>query len=412
MDNDVRSVVTAESTSTHQITSVGIPSGLSLSGCDWHPSISDQQAIANVVIAKIISFMQWDTLTPNISGITLSSLVANPTVFVNDSAHDVSFSTKATDPDGTISSVTLNLSLLGGPSAVAMTKSGDNFTYTFRTAPGLGAGAKTVTATATDNAGNTKSTSTKVTVSNPPGTLTVLNIYTDAKTYPGFSETAMSSVAPKEMTTGASEGTHCFKVTFSLNNWWDDFGFVVNNWNGSFNLTGYDTIAFDIKGPSLKGVTMSFNMQAGDNSGEGVDLNGLSADSYVTMKIPLSNFSSLGLSSITSLYFGLSGLENGSGTAYVDNIKVFSGSGSLTARISRDVIVATKPGKINYVNTVGRTMNIYTTGSGTLKIFNIAGEIVNQIYVSQTQNHVWTAHTAGLYMITMENNCSQKVVLK
>ena len=45
------------------------------------------------------------------------------------------------------------------------------------------------------------------------------HVYTDAGTYPGFTPSAMMTVAPVEISTGASEGTLCYQHAFSLTNW-------------------------------------------------------------------------------------------------------------------------------------------------------------------------------------------------
>ncbi len=90
-------------------------------------------------------------------GISINNFAASPaTILHDDQPQQVTFSADVTDEaPGTIQSVTLNLSNIGGNSAVSMSKSGDTYSYTY-TVSGQSMGGKTVFITAEDDEGNTE----------------------------------------------------------------------------------------------------------------------------------------------------------------------------------------------------------------------------------------------------------------
>jgi lysophospholipase L1-like esterase len=62
-DRCVQQVVAAETTSLghKKVFFAAYPQLLTLTGCDWHPSVSDQALIANSILAKIMAVTGWDT---------------------------------------------------------------------------------------------------------------------------------------------------------------------------------------------------------------------------------------------------------------------------------------------------------------------------------------------------------------
>ena len=62
-EDNVKRVV-SEQNSEHnhpKVYAVQYPSSLALTGCDWHPSIEDNEKIADVLISTIIEQLNWDT---------------------------------------------------------------------------------------------------------------------------------------------------------------------------------------------------------------------------------------------------------------------------------------------------------------------------------------------------------------
>jgi hypothetical protein len=63
MDNNLKQIVTAETTSFNhkKVYYAEFPQSLAMSGCDYHPSLADDQAIAKALIASLIKNIGWDT---------------------------------------------------------------------------------------------------------------------------------------------------------------------------------------------------------------------------------------------------------------------------------------------------------------------------------------------------------------
>lgn len=63
MDNNLKQIVVAETTSINhkKVYYAEFPQSLAMSGCDYHPSLADDQAIAKAIAASIIKNIGWDT---------------------------------------------------------------------------------------------------------------------------------------------------------------------------------------------------------------------------------------------------------------------------------------------------------------------------------------------------------------
>jgi hypothetical protein len=74
-DRCIQQVVAAETTSLghKKVFFAAYPQTLNLTGCDWHPSVSDQALIVNSILAKIMAVTGWDT-----TGISVGSCAGSP----------------------------------------------------------------------------------------------------------------------------------------------------------------------------------------------------------------------------------------------------------------------------------------------------------------------------------------------
>jgi poly(3-hydroxybutyrate) depolymerase len=271
------------------------------------------------------------------TGITVSAITASPSILPAGGSSSVTFSATIT---GTATGVTIDLSSIGGSNGVAMSGgAGGVYTYVTTVSPEVAPGKKSIPIHAI-NAIGIKDAFANLTISAPAQATSSVNIYTDAQSYPGFGGAGMSHAAPVEIATGGSEGSKCYDFACTLSNWWDDFGFAVNNWAGFFDFANADTLAFDVKGPTIAGATIQFSLQAGTIMSV-PKIIPASVSAWKTIKVPLSpirDYQGLNLSGITALYFGLSGVQTGTGHVYVDNIKILTNIGPAANQIKKTVL--------------------------------------------------------------------------
>lgn len=303
-----------------------------------------------------------------VTGITVSTFTASPSTILNTSANTILFSATVS---GTVTGVTIDLGSLGGANGVAMTAgTAGAYTYSFQAASGVVSGVKSVALHAANTIG-TKDAFVSVTVNAPAQATTTIPIYTDAQIYPGFGPVGMSHSAPVEISTGASEGTKCYDYAFTLANWWDDFGFAVNNWSGVFDFSNGDTLEFDVKGPTIANGTVNFSFEEGSQLSTPNVITASAA--WKTIKVPLAPLliQGLDLSKISALYFGISGAQTGTGHVYVDNIR----------------LIELLPSSVNHGLTA--THRSIANASGcTIAIYSLKGQKIQTVMIPATPNSV------------------------
>jgi hypothetical protein len=335
------------------------------------------------------------------SGLSIGALTASPSSVVNDQANDITFSVTATDDNGTVSSVTLDLSQLGGGSSVAMTGSGGGaYTYTHTLAQSASTGTKSVTATATDNDSNQKTASTTVSVSAPGPVETTQDVYTDANPLNAGVGWAGNGTAT-EISTGAVEGVNCIEFTFTIADWWAGFGIAFNNWNTTIDATGYETLRMSIKGGGGLSGVVGFGY--GDGSDTGQDGFGIpSTADWTTVDIPLTHYTNQGyaVTDISSINIVMTG-QSGSGTFYIDDVKLVS-TGGTPVTIGGCSQSSPRTGMLRLTLGGDRVLGVSARTAGTLRVYDLAGKAVGTARVSPSTAQ-WTLPAAGTYFVQLSN---------
>ncbi|MFN3404300.1 MAG: T9SS type A sorting domain-containing protein [Cytophagaceae bacterium] len=270
----------------------------------------------------------------NNTGLIINSASANPSSISNASTTEVNFTVNATD-DGSITSVKLNLSALGGPSSVDMSAgSSNNYLYSYNVTSGLATGTKTVSVTVTDNNGNTKTAEITIQVSSPRS---VIDIYTDASTK--IVDKWAGGGTLTEKSGSAYEGNKYYEFTYTASGWWAGFGWNFDNWGGSapVNAAGYDSLL--IAYSSSNGASVVVQLVGDGNVASGT-VTLPASETYSKVKIALSEFGSIDLSKITGLNISASPTtETGSGLIKVDDVTLVKlNVVSSTPTISEDMI--------------------------------------------------------------------------
>lgn len=247
------------------------------------------------------------------SGTTITGSVS-PSAVYNNTSTPVVFSATATD-DGSVSSVNIDLSSIGGSSAVSMNAAGgNNYTYDYTVPVGIATGAKNINVSVTDNMGNVTTKPIVLTV-NPY--MTYLNIYTDNNS---MINGAWGSVA-EQSNAGAIEGIKDYLISYTISSWYAGIGLNISNWSSSYakDFSGYDSLQISYLGTVGAG-NASISLSTASGSTKSVSLPSVS--SYTTLSIPLSSFTGGDLSKVTELDISFGGIASGSGTLRVDNIKL------------------------------------------------------------------------------------------
>ncbi len=282
-----------------------------------------------------------DTITfravPDGGDITLSlssgtSVVgsATPSSFVNTAATLVKFAVEVVSTKSiTVTSVKINLSSVGGGSAVNMTSLGNNkYEYSYTIAAGISAGSKTVTVTVVDNSPETNTTDITLTVL---PSFTYLDIYTDASsmvngTWGGVTEQSNS---------GASEGTKDYVFAYTISSYWAGAGLDICGWadSGAKDFSDYDSLQISYKGPASAGTGIAVSL-IGTASKKSTSKSLPLSAAYTTAKIGLSEFGVFDLTKVTEIAIDITGAASGAGTLKIDNIRLIK-----TASITTDVQV-------------------------------------------------------------------------
>jgi alpha-L-arabinofuranosidase len=336
---------------------------------------------------------EYDPGRVDSTGMNVSGFVATPQHVVNTQAVTVSFSITATDGDGTIASVVLDLSQLGGPASQAMT-AGANGTYSasYTVAQDFSAGQKSVVATVRDNAGNEKTRSITVSVS---GSTSYTAIYSDAETkvtytWAGDGQTT-ATTAISEITGNASEGSKSYDLAFTIGGYWAGGGIGFNQ----MDFSAQDSIILSYKGPG-SGLSVMVGLAFSDNTDTGQ--NGYQAantGSFTRVAIPMSFFTgSFPMNSVKGINFIVSGAQTGTGHIYIDDIKL-AGSGGSTANPNRTARFTKTDLKLTCN---GRMLTLANAFQGA-KVFDMKGTLVTRMNPAQSGISRKLLPSAGAYTI-------------
>jgi hypothetical protein len=121
------------------------------------------------------------------TNISITNFKANPSASVKNTAYSITFSATVTN-DLPIASVMLDLSTLGGPGNVAMTASGNNYSYTYSIPLNTTLGTRTVSLRVTDNQQNYKIERIKFRVESPLAISDIQSAYDNKKVKVIFNE--------------------------------------------------------------------------------------------------------------------------------------------------------------------------------------------------------------------------------
>lgn len=266
------------------------------------------------------------TISLNVtSGTTVSGSVSLSAIF-NNTSSAVIFSVTATD-DGSVSSVNIDLSSIGGGSAVRMNAAGgNNYTYNYTVLAGIATGAKNILVSVTDNMGNVTTKPIVLTV-NPY--VTYLNIYTD-----NSSMITGTWGATEQSNAGAIEGIKDYLISYTISGWWGGSGLNISNWSTAQakDFSGYDSLQISYLGTVGTG-NASISLLTASGSTASVSLPTVS--SYTTLSIPMSSFTGGDLSKVKELSISFGGIASGSGTLRIDNIKLVAVANTQATSIQR-----------------------------------------------------------------------------
>jgi hypothetical protein len=234
---------------------------------------------------------------------------------------EISFSATVTGKDGkTISSVILDLSEIGGGSAVTMDPSGDQYSKNYTIGAGTATtGVKTIKLTATDNEDVIMTSTLKITVSKLA--TSALVIYNDASTLITKVEKYNGTDVSEVNDGGAAEGSKHYEFKYDYPENWAGVNVVLKDRIG-LDFSGYESIQLSCK------VTGELNQDImlcdADDNAYKVNITKEANHEYKTFIIPLSKFSDVNLSLITCIRLYVGGPSKQSGSFYFDDIKLIS----------------------------------------------------------------------------------------
>lgn len=363
------------------------------------------KAIDNVGNSKSI------TLGLDVSaGIDISSASVSPAVVANTSSQNLSFMLNATD-DGSVSSVTLDLSAIGGGNAVLMNAIGsNNYELNYSIAPQLPfIGIKTITATVTDNLGNKKMKSIVLTV-NP--TYKYMEIYTDNSTMICSSCFWTTGTFKEQTNAGAIEGVKDY--LFDYSGTWAAVNLnLCEFYLPEKDFSAYDSIEISYKGPTT-GVDLLFYLFAkGDIKSKGITLP-KSVD-YTTVKLGINQFKGVDLTQIIAIHFETTTIVASVGSIRIDNIKLLK----LSTDITTDLKYINEVPSINqiaYPNPFNDNFNFIVTSKDNykmiIKITNILGKVMFESNSFKTNENIELGNDLlpGIYFIESVVNGHKQII--
>jgi peptidoglycan/xylan/chitin deacetylase (PgdA/CDA1 family) len=322
------------------------------------------------------------------SGTVISGSVS-PSAVLNNVSTALDFSITATD-DGAVSSVNIDLSSIGGSSAVGMDAAGGNsYTLSYTVPKGTVLGNKNIIVSVIDDMGNV-TTKTIVLTVNPY--LTYLNIYTDNNSM--ITGTWSSGTLTEQSNAGAIEGIKDYLFSYNVNGW-VGLGLNISNWTSAQakNFSGYDSLQLSYLGPIGPG-NASISLRDPSVSSGSVTLPSVS--SYTTISIPLSSFTGADLSKITELNISFA---SGSATFRIDNIRLVKVCPVAVAGINQSVCASDQ---VNLDATVTNASSVSWTTGGTGTFSN--NTLEDPVYTPSASDI--SAGTVTLTLMASESGCT------
>jgi len=349
------------------------------------------------------------TISMNVtSGTVISGSVSPSTVF-NNASTPVIFSVAATD-DGSVSSVSIDLSSIGGAPAISMNAGGGgNYALSYTVPEGTAVGNKSIIVSVTDNMGNVTTANIVLTVTPH---LIYLDIYTDNNSMICAGCTWASGTLEEQSNAGAIEGIKDYLYSYNITNGWAGMGLNISNWSPAQakDFSGYDNLQLSYKGPIGSGNAF---ISLTDPSGSSTSINLPSVANYTTFSIPLSSFTGIDLSKITELNISIGGSVSGSGTLRIDNVKLSASNGGGTGTILREYWTGLSGASISNL-TSNAKYPYHPSGNEQLTSLegptnwadNYGARIRGYLHPSTSGNYTfWVAgdDTAELYLSTDDN---------
>jgi peptidoglycan/xylan/chitin deacetylase (PgdA/CDA1 family) len=241
---------------------------------------------------------------------------------------------------------------------------------------------------------------------------TYLNIYTDNNSMICTGCTWSSGTLTEESNAGAVEGVKDYLFSYTIQNGWAGLGLNISNWssNQAKDFSGYDNLQLSYLGPVDSGNAF---ISLSDTSGISVSVNLQTVSSYTTLSIPMSSFTGIDLSQITSLNISLGG-ASGSGTLRIDNIKVTTNSSGATGTILREywtgisgTAISDLTSNTNYPNSPSGSEQLTSLEGTTNWADNYGTRIRGYIHPTSTGDYTfWVAgdDNTELYLSTDENS--------
>lgn len=252
----------------------------------------------------------------------IEDLIVNPSRVSNQVNTEITISATITNEGGEVEAVTVDLSELGGGSEVDMSKSGDVYSASYTVNAGLAAGVKSISITALNEQGwnKTKSIDVQVVILASED----LIIYNDNETLIEFIWGSNGTL--NEVSGGAYEGSEHYHFDYAISGWYANFGLSLNNFGGEgtgYDFTGYGSLKLACKITGTANAVIKLNDADGTSASSSVEITGLN-NNYQVFEIPLSSFSGMVLNDVAELQIDLSGIQNESGSFYIDDIFLVS----------------------------------------------------------------------------------------
>ncbi len=162
--------------------------------------------------------------------------------------------------------------------------------------------------------------------------LTYLDIYTDNSS---MINGTWGATITEESNAGAIEGIKDYLISYTFSGWWGGLGLNISNWSDAQakDFSGYDNLQISYLGTVGSG---NASISLATTSGGTASVSLPAVSSYTTLSIPLSSFTGGDLSKVTELDISFGGIDSGSGTLRIDNIKVTTNSSGATGTILRE----------------------------------------------------------------------------
>jgi hypothetical protein len=336
------------------------------------------------------------------TGFYVYGLDVNPVRAYNDQSTPATFTVHTGNAKGTVSSVTIDLSSLGGGSSVAMTKgTGDAYTCSFTIAAALAPGTKSITVTSISNSVQ-KTASTSFDVLDGAAPVIYKGIYTDTANITSVAwvgDGAGNKSTVSEISTDAIEGTNSYGFNFVVGGWWAIFGLQFTP--SPLDATGFDYLQLSYKGPT-GGFKFNVTLAYPDGSTTGNSSYQVTGSAgWSTVIIPLTYYTDQGFSinNIQLFNIGITGgAMTGSGTLLIDNIMLISGH--LSSPVERHTAPIVQKPLLTVKSASGGHLQIQSTVAGIATIYNPSGARIETIMVKPGLTQVSRRATAAqVYLV-------------